>query len=341
MLERLNQKEVESAELLSLSQLETYDHIIVAFSGGKDSLACLLHLLELGVSKKKIELWHHDVDGREGSTLMDWACTRDYCRKVAEAFGLPIYYSWKVGGFEGEMLRDNRATNQTAFETPADGVQYSGGKGKPGTRLLFPQTSMDLKTRWCSSYLKIDVAASAINNQDRFLGKRTLLVTGERAQESSGRAKYRILEPHKSDKRDSKRAPRYVDQYRPIKWWNEEEVWKVIEKYRVNPHPAYRLGFGRVSCMACIFGSAAQWATIAHIDHKRFEAVAKYEEKFGKTINRKLSVREQAAKGSIYAAVAAENIRAAKSEVFEEPVILAPGQWKLPAGAFGESCGPT
>lgn len=54
----------------------SYDVVIVAFSGGKDSLACLLHLLELGVPRSKIELWHHDVDGREGSTLMDWPCSR-------------------------------------------------------------------------------------------------------------------------------------------------------------------------------------------------------------------------------------------------------------------------
>jgi tRNA(Ile)-lysidine synthase TilS/MesJ len=59
--------------------LASYDVIIVAFSGGKDSAACVLHLLDLGVPKHKIELWHHLVDGREGSTLMDWPCTEAYC----------------------------------------------------------------------------------------------------------------------------------------------------------------------------------------------------------------------------------------------------------------------
>jgi tRNA(Ile)-lysidine synthase TilS/MesJ len=50
--------------------LTSYDKIIVYFSGGKDSLACLLHLLEQGVDPAKIELWHHEIDGREGSELM-------------------------------------------------------------------------------------------------------------------------------------------------------------------------------------------------------------------------------------------------------------------------------
>jgi len=32
-----------------------YDKIIVFFSGGKDSTACVLHLLDLGVPKEDIE----------------------------------------------------------------------------------------------------------------------------------------------------------------------------------------------------------------------------------------------------------------------------------------------
>lgn len=60
--------------------LQAYDRFLVAFSGGKDSICCLLHLLEAGVNPDKIELHHHLVDGREGSTLFDWPCTEDYCR---------------------------------------------------------------------------------------------------------------------------------------------------------------------------------------------------------------------------------------------------------------------
>ena len=86
--------------------LHSYDHIIVAFSGGKDSTACVLHLKEAGADLSKVELWHHDVDGREGSELMDWPITRGYCESFAKALDLPLYYSWKVGGFEREMLRD-------------------------------------------------------------------------------------------------------------------------------------------------------------------------------------------------------------------------------------------
>ena len=67
--------------------LDSYDRIIVCFSGGKDSLACLLYLLEQGVSPDRITLHHHLVDGREGSTMMDWPVTEAYCQAIAKALG--------------------------------------------------------------------------------------------------------------------------------------------------------------------------------------------------------------------------------------------------------------
>lgn len=317
--------------------LDSYDTVIVAFSGGKDSLACLLHLLDLGVPRERIELWHHDVDGREGSTLMDWPCTRDYCRAVAEALGVPLYYSWKVGGFEREMLREGNATAAIAFETP-EGVRFAGGQGKPGTRRKFPQVSPDLSVRWCSAYLKIDVCAAAIRNQPRFEGQRVLVVTGERAEESAARSRYQTFEPHRSDLRHGKRKRRHVDQWRPVHGWTESQVWEVIRAWRVNPHPAYRLGWGRVSCAACIFGSPNQWASLLRVNPSQFARVADYERAFGMTIKRKLSVVQEAAKGEPYTMSEADRA-AALSETFAEPIII--DDWQLPAGAFGESCGPT
>lgn len=318
--------------------LNNYDVIVVAFSGGKDSIACLLHLLERGVPRSQIELWHHDIDGREGSTLMDWPCTRAYCEAIARAFGVSIYFSWKEGGFEREMLRDGTATARICFETP-EGLRYAGGAGKPNTRLQFPQVSPDLSVRWCSAYLKIDVCAAAIRGQERFLGKRVLVVTGERAEESAARAKYRTFEPHRADLRNG-RIPRHVDAWRPVHGWAEREVWAIMERWLVAAHPAYRLSWGRVSCAACIFGSASQWASLRAVNPSQFAAVAGYESRFGKTIKRKLSVIQVADAGTIYPMDEAD-IRAALSHAYTGPVFLTGATWKLPRGAFGDSCGPT
>ena len=317
--------------------LASYDKIIVYFSGGKDSLASLLYLLEQGVPTEKIELWHHEIDGREGSTLMDWNCTPDYCRKVAAAFNIPIYFSWKVGGFEGEMLRENSLTAPTRFETPDGDVKQIGGtRGKPNTRLKFPQVSADLSVRWCSSYLKIEVGAPGIRNQKRFQHSRTLTVSGERAEESAARSKYAEFEADRTDKRNG-RAARHVDRFRPVHKWSEAEVWAIIERFKVNPHPAYHLGWGRVSCQFCIFGSDDQWASCQKVDPERFDEIVLYEGLFETTIHRSKAVADRANKGTPYQMDPAM-IKIANSTEYNEPVFVE--DWTLPAGAFGESCGP-
>lgn len=70
-----------------LLPLESYDLIIVLFSGGKDSLAAYLKLLEWGVPKAKIELWHHNIDGEHPDRRMDWPVTQSYVEAFAKAEG--------------------------------------------------------------------------------------------------------------------------------------------------------------------------------------------------------------------------------------------------------------
>lgn len=319
--------------------LTDYDRFVVFQSGGKDSLAAILHLLECGVHPNLIELHHHCVDGREGSTLMDWPVTEAYCRAFAKAFDLKLYFSWKVGGFEGEMLRNNTPTAAVAYERTDGTISITGGDSKSlGTRHKFPQVTADLSQRWCSSYLKIMVGDRILTNELRFRESKTLVITGERAQESSARAKYQTFEPDRCDNRRGKKVIRHIDHWRPIHKWSEEEVWAIIERHRVNPHPAYWLGWGRVSCSCCIFGSPNQWATIKKYMPDQFEKIAEYEELFGTTIQRKLSIRQLAEKGVAYLCDP-RMLQIALSHQYSESIIVS-GQWKLPPGAFGESCGP-
>ena len=318
--------------------LHGYNTVLVGFSGGKDSLACVLQLLELGVPRERIELWHHDIDGG-GEAYMDWGCTAAYCRAVAAALGLRILFSWREGGFLREMMRDRALTAPAVFERADGSLGRSGGvRGKLNTRLQFPQVSPDLNVRWCSGKLKIDVADSAIRGDDRFLGKRTLVVTGERAQESANRARYATFEPHRSNVNK-----RLVDHWRPIHAWREEEVWAIIRRHGIVPHPAYVLGWSRLSCMCCIFGGADQWATIRAIFPERFAAIATHEAQFGKTIHRKLTLAQRADMGCPYPAALERRLlaQAADSHDWDAPVLVAPGDWVMPAGAFGEGGGPT
>ncbi len=309
----------------------SYDRIIVAFSGGKDSTACLLHLLEEGADRERIELWHHLIDGEPGSTpFMDWPETEGYCIQFAEHFGVPLYFSWREGGFKREMLRDNQRTAPVRWQNPDGTVGSAGGKSGPlGTRMKFPQVSASLRTRWCSAALKIDVMSIAINNQERFNDSRTLVITGERGQESPNRKTYAMLEQHRCH---SEKKGRIVDHHRPILEWTEKMVWDSLERWNIVPHPAYYRGWGRLSCFTCIFGNADQWASAHALYPWMVDEIIKYEREFGTTIKRNRSIPELIEDGTPYDSVFGD---------FHLKVGFKGSQpWKAPPGAYGDSTGP-
>lgn len=318
--------------------VNSYERIIIACSGGKDSVAALLHLLDCGAPVERMELWHHDVDG-QGAAFMDWPSTTPYVRALAQHFGVPCYLSWREGGLQGEILRDAVPTAAVLCETPA-GLVRRGGAGPIGTRLRFPQVSASLSTRYCSATAKIDVADMALRAQDRFLGRRTLFVTGERAEESPNRARYTVFGPHRTDTRDSQRRCRHVDHWRPVHAWSEAAVWAILQRYGVIPALPYQLGFGRLSCALCVFMSVDQAATLRHIMPERFAALAALEQRFGCTMKRECGLHQYADRGVVYAETLARPDLVARALDHQWHGSVVTSRWRMPAGAFGESVGP-
>lgn len=314
--------------------LSDYDRIVVAFSGGKDSAACVLALLEAGANPRRIELHHRDIDGDQ--TFMDWPVTPAYCQAFADALGLPLYRSGRVGGFLGELDRRDQPSGEIAYERPDGEPGRAGGKGPPGERGRFPQVSRNLRVRWCSAVLKIDVMDAVIRGQPRFLDGRTLVVTGERAEESSNRARYPVLTSHRTHCRS-----RHVDHWRPVHDWPEARVWHVIQCSGLEVHPAYRLGFGRVSCRFCIFLGADALATLRLLYPEAFARVAVREAAFGWTIKRAVSLPELADRGAPFPAALANPALARLADGRSWPLPMQPVTWTLPAGAFGDGGGPT
>lgn len=319
-------------------ELDDYDIIIAAFSGGKDSVAGVLHLRELGVDLSKVELWHHEVDGREGQAFMDWPCTVSYCNAFAEWFGTSIYASWKEGGFEREMLRKNTPTAPTWFEHPAsDGIQLAtaGGRSKRvGTRLKFPQVSVNKQVRWCSSYLKSDVGSIALNNQKRLHGKRVLLCTFERGEESAARSRYAPFSVHGTNS-----GKKTVHHWRPLLQWTEDMVWDIIGRYQVHAHPAYYLGWSRTSCAGCIFGGKKQFASFQKLFPDRMSKFIQYEESFGWTMKRDMPL-DEFVKGVSPYEMEECYIQLALSDTWDTAIQM--DKWILPKGAYSKGiCGPT
>lgn len=322
-----------------------YDYIVVAFSGGKDSLACILHLLEIGVPKSKIELWHHLIDGNNGKHFMDWKITKSYVKEVAKALELPLYFSWREEGYEGELLRNQSRSHNIRFETPEGEKVYVVKRGTFSTRHKFPMLSAkDLNKRWCTSICKIECGRLAISHQDRFLNKKLLFITGERAEESNARAGYNVFEIHKMDNRNGKRIKRHVDAWRPVHKWTSEEVWNIMKRWKINPHPCYKLGFGRCSCEFCIFSSADQVATLFEIDPEGCQKILNYEKQFNRPIHCNKHKKEiipcyyndYAKNGKIlqYTKEQKENVM---KEDFTEPIFL--DEWIEPSGMHGDMNG--
>ena len=325
-----------------------YDTIIVAFSGGKDSTACYLHLKELGIPNSKIELHHHLVDG-VGKTLFDWEITEDYCRKFAEAFGVKIYFSWKEGGILQEMLRDQVPTKPTVWEDPSGKYLKAGGdSSKVKTVMMFPQVGKINAGRWCSAYVKIDVFKKIVGRSPRFENKKILVLTGERAEESQAREKYEWFTKHDKDQREEltptgkkRSSVRHIDQYRPVHSWLTDEIWGIIERNKVRSHPAYYGGFGRVSCQFCIFGNKDQFKSAEVVSPDRFQELVNLERHFSEfhnrpvTMKRKMTLEELIKNGSKYEALTPEVQKLLNSEEYDLDIIFNGTEWEEPAGKFG------
>lgn len=403
---RQESEHMKKIYLEELLPLEEYDMIAVLLSGGKDSIACYYKLIELGVPKEKIELWHHDIDGGHPSRRMDWRCTQNYVKAFAEAEEVPLRLSWRVNGFFGELYRIG-ASEPVEWMEPETGeicrcklsrkymecqelkesaTEEMEEKLKEyGYRMKFPAKTGDLSRRWCSAYLKIMVADSVMSNLsqlgeiERIGGKRQkfpakggthqgrwcsgnlkaavqdsvtanlektrkntkiLVVSGERRGESAGRAKYNEMEIHRTNA--EKLAKRTVHQWRPVIDYSEKDVWEVLKRHKVNPHPCYRAGWNRCSCAMCIFSTPPLFAGIREIMPEEYELLKQDEKILGFTLDNKKDLDSFVgdAKSCVYHGDE-KALYSLISGEFSKEDIYVKGHWMYPAGAFhGAEGGP-
>lgn len=299
---------------------------LVAFSGGKDSVAMVLHLLESGVAKESIHLHHHDVDGG-GDNLWDWGGTTSYCQAFADALGLQLFFSFRKGGIDTEMLRQNAGLQDVHYQQ-SPGADFTVLPSKEGnsTRLKFPAITASLMTRWCSSCVKIDVlrrVIPALYREGNFT-----VCTGERREESTNRAKYFEREEHICSSKK-----RFVEAWRPVIDWTEKEVWAIMERWKIQPHPCYELGYPRCSCQICIFGSENIWAANSQLADEKIRYIEHREKLFGFTLFNGIGIREKVNRGKSF--LKPEKIERWANEAmqrFVSPIFVE--KFTLPQGAF-------
>lgn len=206
---------------------------VVNHSGGKDSQAMYLVLRAI-VPREQILLVHADLGE------VEWA------------------------GAVGHILATTSGERFTTCRGGRTLLKMIEDRG------MFPSPQQ----RQCTSDLKrgpIERTIRGITRERQAIGIQSwgLVVNcmGMRAQESSGRKK---LPAFKFSARNSKAGREWYD-WLPIHEMLEEEVFTTIAAAGQEPHPVYKLGMRRFSCVFCIMASEEDLKTAAHLATTRPE----------------------------------------------------------------------
>lgn len=206
---------------------------VINHSGGKDSQAMYLVLRRI-VPRDQILLVHADLGE------VEWA------------------------GAVGHILATTSGERFTTCHGARSLLKMIEDRG------MFPSPQQ----RQCTSDLKrgpIERTIRGITRERQAIGMTSwgLVVNcmGMRAQESSSRKK---LPAFKFSARNSKAGREWYD-WLPIHEMLEEEVFSTIAAAGQEPHPIYKLGMRRFSCVFCIMASEEDLKTAAHLATTRPE----------------------------------------------------------------------
>lgn len=215
-------------------------------------------------------------------------------------------------------------------------LEEAGGK-----RQKFPAKGGAHQGRWCSGNLKASVQDSVTANLEKTRSHvKVLVVSGERRGESNSRAGYNEMELHRTNA--EAKAHRTVHQWRPVIDYSEKDVWEVLKRHNVNPHPCYRAGWNRCSCAMCIFSTPSLFAGIRELYPEDFGLLQQDERILGFTLDNKcdLDTFIGDAKSCVYHGDEAA-VRSLITGEFSADDVYVKGRWMYPAGAFhGAEGGP-
>jgi 3'-phosphoadenosine 5'-phosphosulfate sulfotransferase (PAPS reductase)/FAD synthetase len=224
--------------------------VVVNHSGGKDSQALLIKMLEL-VPRDQLLVVHASLGEFE------WHGALELARDQAADAGVPFIVARAAKTFL-DMVERRFATRP---DVPS-----------------FPSSS----TRQCTSDLKRDPIDREVRRYAAAHGYSVILsATGIRAQESAARAK---VETFKLNRRNSVAGRTWFD-WAPIHQMLTLEVFATIAQAGQTPHPAYAAGNERLSCVFCIMGSRNDILNGALARPELFARFAEVEARTGYTMH--------------------------------------------------------
>ena len=220
---------------------------VLNHSGGKDSQAMTLGLVDLGVPTSQMLAIHAPL-GR-----IEWPGTIAHIRSTIPP-GVPLAFARVASG-----------------KTLLERVEERG---------MFP----DPGRRWCTSDFKRGPIEREIRRHLRAHPEHGGLVVnciGMRADESPGRSRLRAWS---RSERNSKAGRDWHD-WLPIHGWRVADVFGRIERAGQRPHWAYAAGMSRLSCSFCIMASRNDLRTAAKLRPDLYREYVALEERLGHTLS--------------------------------------------------------
>lgn len=261
--------------------------IIVSLSGGKDSAALLLHLVErYGASHL---LAHYQV------LPEDWPGTLAYNQQLCARLGVPLVAQQMlyepVGDGTAVRRLAIRDIHQESDIVPCGTPGVIAGVTDLAFRRSWPPSAA---SRFCTRYFKIELLDTWLRQQrtawiaaaeaTRGYDEDGLLVApaelarvalGERAGESPRRARKAV-----DTDRLAWASGEFIANWLPIHSWSRRQVFRCLREHSVEPHPAYQAqgmapwqmydqdaeGGPRTSCRFCIFATASELCHQAQLE---------------------------------------------------------------------------
>lgn len=241
--------------------------LVVNHSGGKDSQAMLIRLLER-VPKEQLIVVHASLGE------VEWPGALELARDQAAAAGLPFIVATAVKTFL-EMVEHRYAV-------------------RPG-----PNSSCwpSARNRQCTSDLKRGPVEREVRRYAKEKGFTTVVTCmGIRAGESPGRAK----RPAMSLNARGTTRKRTWYEWLPIHDLSTQEVFAAIAGAGQEPHWAYASGNQRLSCCFCIMGSARDLANGARHRPELYQKYIEIESRTGYTMHQsRRSLADLVAQGNV------------------------------------------
>ncbi len=280
--------------------------IIVSLSGGKDSAALLLHLVERYGAQHLLA--HYQV------LPEDWPETLGYNQRLCASLGVPLVAQQMLY----EPVGDGTAVRRLAIR---DIHQESDVVPLGTTGVIAGVTDLAFRRRWppsaasrfCTRYFKIELldtwlrqqrtawiaaaeAASGYNEDGLLVAPAELarVALGERAGESPRRAR-----KAPASRRLYWQSDYEINNWLPIHGWSRRQVFRCLREHSVEPHPAYREqgltdrqmydvdteGGPRTSCRFCIFATASDLCHQAQMEENTalLQRLRTFEQTTGRT----------------------------------------------------------